>query len=136
MELFKKIESSGDLYPSFDYAYRYGIPQADKVLGGSEYQKEDTFDLEIDNENAKITIKEKYFQPQSYFDSLGTEQNHYRDQYLYYHLENKEGFLSYYATILMNEKNEIEIPIKNLKKYKAVRFHYRRYTEEILIDNL
>lgn len=36
MDLFQVIEESGDLYPYYDYAFGYGVPQASYFIGGSD----------------------------------------------------------------------------------------------------
>ncbi len=42
MELFKEIEKSADLYPYFDYAHGYGVPQAGYFINRQKYNEEIT----------------------------------------------------------------------------------------------
>ena len=60
MELFKRIESSGDLYPYFDYAHGYGIPQASFFLDSADNNRP-TFRVEQEDSLIKIVINEEDF---------------------------------------------------------------------------
>ncbi|MDY5969811.1 MAG: S8 family serine peptidase, partial [Bacteroidales bacterium] len=50
MQLKAEVERSGDLYPYFDYAFGYGVPQASYFLTGKEMPEGATFVLEDSGE--------------------------------------------------------------------------------------
>lgn len=50
MQLKENVEKSGDLYPYFDYAFGYGVPQASYFLTGKEKPEGATFALEDSGE--------------------------------------------------------------------------------------
>jgi serine protease AprX len=53
MEVFREMEKSGHLYPYFDYAHGYGVPQALYFTVGKPVISA-TFRFEVDEENFKI----------------------------------------------------------------------------------
>lgn len=54
MELFREIERSGDLYPYYDYAFGYGVPQAAHFTGGDTGEPVATFRFETTSDSVKI----------------------------------------------------------------------------------
>ena len=64
MDLFNSIEKSSHLYPYFDYAHGFGIPQAGKIISGNK-TAEPTFDFVIINNDIKIILREKYSYPET-----------------------------------------------------------------------
>ncbi len=53
MELFKALEKSGDLYPYFDYAHGYGIPQASYFVSNNVKEVTESFHFsDMDNDNS------------------------------------------------------------------------------------
>jgi serine protease AprX len=85
MQLLYEIEKSADLYPYFDYAHGYGIPQAQyfinselrterselmssfenksnlRITPNSEPQNKPTFDFITENNILKVIIKDEFF---------------------------------------------------------------------------
>ena len=87
MELKSEIEKSASLYPYFDYAYGYGIPQASYFTENQNVEVEPTF--EITSNETSIYIKPFVKE----LDFLA------KKQYLYYNIQNQDGTLDYYAQI-------------------------------------
>lgn len=101
-DLFEAIQRSADIYPYFDYAHGYGVPQADfftdTVIGinsnaglnvtdhGKYYLIEiDSNFKQVNNGNILSHNKERYFISEPGF--------------IYYHIENEKGYLDRYAVI-------------------------------------
>ncbi|HRH65746.1 MAG TPA: S8 family serine peptidase, partial [Bacteroidia bacterium] len=101
MELFGEIQKSGHLYPYFDYAHGYGIPQASYFIE-KEKNREPTFDFVIVNNEIKVILREKY----SY---SGDEQAWgYRvKRNLFYKREDRFGRMVSYSVILGEEKEAL-----------------------------
>ena len=60
MELFEMIEESSDLYPYYDYAHGYGVPQADYFL--ERVSTPDTsFFIDTTASEIRVFIREKHF---------------------------------------------------------------------------
>jgi len=72
MDLFQELEKSSDLYPYFDYAHGYGVPQASYFLEEKKEQVK-TFDVKRDGNILEVVIKDEYFK--SSFDSTDIELN-------------------------------------------------------------
>lgn len=66
MELFQRVEQAGDLFPYYDYAHGYGVPQADKAINAEGSPTDVTFDVEEDGDKINIVIRDEYFVP-AYF---------------------------------------------------------------------
>lgn len=112
MELFGKIESSASLYPYFDYAHGYGIPQADKLLENT-IPTTPTFEVVAradSNYHFKTTQKpnvEEY-------------------NYLYYHLADANGKLVFFKVYDVKEP-EFILDLMGYTK-GTIRLHYKGYT--------
>ena len=85
MQLKDEIEKSASLYPYFDYAYGYGIPQASYFTENQKPEIEKTFEITSNNTTIIITpFVEK-------LDFLR------KKHYLFYNIQNEDGTLEYYA---------------------------------------
>ncbi len=61
MELFEKIQASSDLYPYYDYAHGYGVPQASYFLKKEEATSDSTLYFVRENNVIKVLIDSAYF---------------------------------------------------------------------------
>jgi hypothetical protein len=64
MQLFREIEMSGHLFPYYDYAHGYGIPQAEHIVNQFPKPLKPTF-LVIENDSQYIVKIDTAFLPQS-----------------------------------------------------------------------
>ncbi len=128
MELKRDIERSADMYPYFDYAYGYGVPQASYFLYPKIAVIIPTFNI-IDTQEYII------IQPIT-FDC---------DNHLFYHIQNENGTLDRYVQLQIKNDNEIKadknasldistyqkevkIAKRELYKNKTLRIFYKGYT--------
>ena len=88
MELFRMIEQSGDLYPYFDYAFGYGVPQASWFVD-KPASAEPTFRLADDLDNIYIIMLQKM-----------------EDEYLFYNSQRADGSLDDYGQIFVSSADE------------------------------
>ena len=148
MELFRAIEQSGNLYPFFDYAHGYGTPQGDKALK-IQPPVSATFDVSEKNDYLVVTIKpdqlEIIYSTYSLRMNNGKGNREHPDDegynssthpplpqippYFYWHLEDKDGKLTEYEVVLVQEEEVFKIPLSYLAG-KKIRMHYKGYTEE------
>jgi hypothetical protein len=56
MEVFKELEKSGHLYPYYDYAHGYGVPQASYFISGKP-EVSSTFEFKVTDESLRIICK-------------------------------------------------------------------------------
>ena len=122
MQLFEKIEQSAHLFPYFDYAHGYGVPQASFfVQPGKKIEQEPTFDFVIKNDTLFIEVIEKFID----------KKNLRNTNYLYYHIENNDGYLEAYWLIDVFLKNAVNLNLNEWPEGKVIRAHFRGFTNEI-----
>jgi len=139
MELFKEIENSADLFPYFDYAHGYGVPQADYFFNKPVKQLEPTFDVEKNHKVLKVKIRQAFrdtsSKPINRLDALGSYliKKTSMEDYFYYHIENEQGVLDDYYVIDFLGKEELLIDLSGVKNKSKIRLHYKHYTLEYLL---
>jgi serine protease AprX len=124
IELKEIIEQSGNLYPYFDYAHGYGVPQASFILDpdielsptftikqqGNSWDFEVSSHLEFDEETAK---EEKY------------------DNYLYFAFVTDHGIVCEWGIIHV-KKGSFSLTLGNgCEGTQTLQLHYRGYTIDI-----
>ncbi|MCK5856337.1 MAG: S8 family serine peptidase [Bacteroidales bacterium] len=133
MDLFHLIEQSGHLYPYFDYAHGYGVPQASYVINKKRALYEATFTATIENNIIHIKI-------------LNNENNQVgSSQLLYFNIQNIDGALLNYRVIKVNSL-EFDIDLRygdedaNRNKinaylygYDKINIYFKGYTQQIKI---
>jgi subtilisin family serine protease len=120
MEIFNLIERSGHLFPYFDYAHGYGIPQA------SYFYKSQTVS---ENENPILVLQDPDEVSIKVTDLSKSDQK-YKD-YLYYHIQNDLGVLEYYAVLDVKENDVVTVPIEKLGQNKTLRIYYKGFIQEM-----
>jgi len=107
--LFEEIEKSGNLYPYFDYAHGYGIPQADYFVNK---KNEEPISVSIIEFNEAVVINSA--------DGGGM---------LYYHIQQPNGTLEKYGVAEISSQEAMQLSAKELKG-KLLRVHYKGSTTE------
>lgn len=121
MEIFNLIEKSGHLFPYFDYAHGYGIPQANWFFNDSAQKKEEENPIILNQSGDYIDVEVT--------DLSKTDENY--KNYLYYHIQNKEGVLSYYALLEVSENRVVSIPVNRLAEGSKLRVYYKGFIKEL-----
>lgn len=132
MKVFEEIQRSGHLYPYYDYAHGYGVPQASYFLDCSEHPDR-TFEFRrlVDMLEIKLVIKGLKSNVLSENEHL--ERFDMDDQYLYYHIFSpKTDKIRKYAVIRMEAADRYNIPVSDLKKGEIVRVFYRGFSDEYI----
>ena len=117
MQLKDEIEKSGDIYPYFDYALGYGVPQASYFVEGGKKTVEPTFEFEKDGNTLKI--KCQHFEE-------NTE--------VFYNLMREDGRLHSYEHV--NAEGDAVISISNIDMYSpfTVNVYYHGYVGSYKIE--
>lgn len=115
MELFSEIEKSASLYPYFDYAHGYGLPQALYFTDNKIKNADESFKINIDGGKLEIIINENYI------DTLSESKN-----YLYYKFHNDDGFIYEYFLVNVSE-NKISIDVDDIKETMLFTVFYKSY---------
>ncbi|MEL6842001.1 MAG: S8 family serine peptidase, partial [Bacteroidota bacterium] len=102
-ELFAKLETCGHLYPYYDYAHGYGVPQASKVLQSKSrgYQNTPSFDVRRDDDELTIVLR-----PQA-------EERKTKERIIYYHYEqpDRQRLSMYKYRVLRPDANGYKFPL-------------------------
>ncbi|MEA1873901.1 MAG: S8 family serine peptidase [Bacteroidota bacterium] len=118
MELKAKIESAGSLYPYFDYAHGYGIPDAGKLLDKKSVEK--TINIIDDDNEVVIRITDEVFKSLSVHDKSR----------LFYHIQDETGILTKYKVLEVQQQVPLSLSKENLKG-KTLMLHYRGYSKSV-----
>jgi len=112
-DLLQEIQKSGHLYPYFDYAHGYGIPQASYFTRPASDTGAVYFEILIESGNAKVSILQK---PEGLLD------------YLYVQCWNPDGKMSWYRVLSVDAE---KIDIGYFTKGQRLTLHYRNQTESV-----
>ncbi len=156
MDLFRKMEQASNLYPYFDYAHGYGVPLASNILNEKQEveslitlsKDEDSVYLNIDNSIFKINDQVVVNYHSQFFNRRTPKIMHVVDSYIsddsntklekpnyiYYHLEDKNGVLEEYSIIAPHSHQPLTIPIIR-NKGKILRVWYQGHFAEMFIDS-
>lgn len=116
MQLINAIEKSGNLYPYYDYAHGYGVPQA-KYFIGDKIKQPKTLDFTLQGDSLTVQVDTSFIDDNKH-------------NYLYYHIENTDGVLKKYAVIKTYQANVISFKINDFTKGQILRVHFKNYTSE------
>jgi subtilisin family serine protease len=121
MKLLKELCQSGDLYPYYDYAHGYGVPQFSYFLSQKKREHIKRLKYEIHDDYIKIRFK----------NLKGLKSYPY--SYLFYHIAGPDGVLSEYAVVEPEPGGEFDIHFENEYSGYKLRIHFAGNTTEIII---
>lgn len=137
MQLFREIEKSGSLYPYFDYAHGFGIPQAAYFMEKEQLSSEPTFHV-LHSGDSLIFVVNKSFNDVPVQETMrmkstgafqnGEENNH---QYFYYNLQSKSGVLDKYYVLDVMQPRVLSILKSDLPEDETINAHYAGYSISI-----
>lgn len=157
-ELYREMERSGSLYPYYDYVHGYGIPQAAHFTGNEKEapelfrieRGEDSIRVRIDRSELREVIEERAtdlelpddLSTEVLLDSAravtldrsGVQQplgELFGHPFLYYHIENAEGYLDEYTVIQVEQEVPLELEAGILEGEKKLRIHLLGVTKTI-----
>jgi len=118
MQMFQSIEESGDLFPYFDYAHGYGVPQARYFYEHNMTVPEATFEFLKEGDSLSVMINQKFI------DTLSEAK-----QYLFYNIQNSDGTLKEYSVISVYQETALTVAFADFKKGQKLNVHFRNYTK-------
>jgi serine protease AprX len=116
-ELFMEIEKSGHLYPYYDYAHGYGMPQAGYFFKEQSKDSIELIQFHLIDNILEVKISDRV--------DLGNEGN---ENLLFYHIENSKKILEKYAVIRVFQHNVLEFPVEEFKNNELLRVHFKGFT--------
>jgi len=138
MQLFKEIEKSGSLYPYFDYAHGYGVPQADYFLDAGPSTPEPTFNVVENGDSISVIILNKTFGGVALHNpGLGKSLSQpdpmpvSNPEYLYYNIMDAGGVLSSYYVVDVTQPNVLTVLKSDFQRGDVLNVHYAGYNISI-----
>lgn len=116
-ELFEEIQKSAHLYPYYDYAHGYGIPQASYFTHRKKTVNVVSFVFKETDQAVSVKILE----------NLESEIG--EKPYLYYHISDEKGFLKDYGLIEVYQQKALEIKKASYIKGDVLRVYYKSYVK-------
>ncbi len=138
MQLFSEIEKSGNLYPYFDYAHGFGIPQAGYFLSTEKITCDPTFTIVENGDSIRVIVNK--FVPESDTSPGNTELKaglkknediSAGKEYLYYNIMNKSGVLDRYFVLDVKQPEVFSILKSELQDGKTLNVHYKGFSSAI-----
>jgi len=123
MDVFNELQKSANLYPYFDYAHGYGVPQAPYFLSG---KKEQSATFTFKKSDGKVNI----LSDKAFIMKEGKE----TENYLFVHVADAKGVLLKYWLVDVYEEEAHSVTLKEFPKGTVVRASFQGYTAEIKID--
>ena len=135
MQLFKEIEKSGNLYPYFDYAHGFGIPQALHFLQKDTVSAVPTFNVIESGDSLNIVVN-KYLSdkniasqnPELKSDKGVDFESNNNPEYLYYNIMNKSGVLDSYYVLDVKQPVVLTILKSDFRDGETLNVHYAGYS--------
>ena len=124
MELFEKIEHAADLYPYFDYAHGYGVPQAALLLEEMNRNVKPTFEFVCDSDQliVKTYALERRF-------------NYPNSSYLYYQFLDENGEILKYKVMDVYTAEPLKLSVADLdEKIDAIKVFYNGFVNSTNIN--
>jgi len=123
MALFKEIEKSADLYPYFDYAHGYGVPQANYFTNKNQIKPpKETFSFITNDAILDVVIKTEASDTTGIFDEKDK-----KEKILFYNIQNQDGTLSKYYVISVHSDKPVSVDLKTIKKGQRINVSYKGY---------
>jgi len=119
MEMFRELEMSGELYPYFDYAHGYGVPQASFFVNAEAGPSKATFEMTTSGDDILVEIDKEQT------DLEGEDSG----SLLFYHIENSKGYLDKYYVVSVYQYNVLRFNAADYKKGSLLRIHYKGFTK-------
>lgn len=126
-QLFRELQNCGHLYPYFDFAHGYGIPQASALFTETPIESPVLFNL---------TAKEGalYVELSDTFKSLYTDEKRLRRLNIYAHVKNSEGRLVFYACYRNIFSSGRLLDLSGFEKGNEVMVHFEGYSATYTIQ--
>lgn len=133
MELFREIEKSGTLYPYYDYAHGFGIPQASYFVENKK-KAEPTFVIEENGDEFEVLIGDDYlpdaFKNIDSLDAIGEFEMpvDVEAPKLFYSIEAEDGSLEKYYVVAVRRKDVLEFKKYEFRPGKKINLSYKGYS--------
>jgi subtilisin family serine protease len=123
MTLFGELERSGELYPYFDYAHGFGVPQASYFFKKNNANQSPSFSfVELDG-YLHVMVEPDMVS------SINQSKN-----LLFYNFQDKTGVLSSYAVVDVYKEKALSIDLKKVSPGTTINVWFRDYNNSYYIN--
>jgi hypothetical protein len=133
MQLFQEIEKSGSLYPYFDYAHGYGVPQAAYFTDARSKTVVPTFELIETNDTLRIIAKSEL--SGSVLPELSPDAETFTPaptaqgiNYFYYNIMDAAGVIESYYVLNVTQPEVLTLIKSDYPGGKILNIHYAGYS--------
>ncbi len=138
MQLFREIEKSGSLYPYFDYAHGYGVPQAGYFVDAKPAATEPSFKVVESGDSISIIIEKQLVAAckvnpgfgKSFAEPAGSGPVA-NPEYLYYNIMDAGGVLRSYYVVAVTQPNALTLNKSDYQPGDTLNVHYAGYSISI-----
>ncbi len=135
MQLFREIEKSGSLYPYFDYAHGYGVPQAGYFVEAKPAATVPTFKVAESGDSLTIVIDKPLVAAgkvnpgfgKSFAEPAGPVPVA-NSEYLYYNIMDAGGVLRSYYVVAVTRPNALTLNKSDYQPGDTLNVHYAGYS--------
>lgn len=124
LQLKAEIEKSGDLYPYYDYAFGYGVPQAGYFIKEMKATPRNFVFVE-DDDAIKIHFTHK----------LPTDSTEIKTSEIFINYEGEDGILDGYYQLLISDQEDIRIAKNRLGNAKKINVSYKGFYDSYEVKN-
>ena len=119
MQLISAMESSGTLYPYYDYSHGFGVPRAGYFFENPGGRTSPTFDLVPRDGRLLVNLRADPLQGGGRKD---------RERYLYYHIKDQTGSIQQYFVVRMDQAEVLALDMRHFSEGQTVMLHFEGYT--------
>ena len=135
MQLFHEIEKSGSLYPYFDYAHGYGVPQAGYFVNAKPSTPEPSFKVVESGDSLTIVIEKPLAAANKVNPGFGKSFSEHAEpgpgtnpEYLYYNIMDAGGVLRSYYVVAVTQPNALTLNKSDYQPGDTLNVHYAGYS--------
>jgi len=134
MQLFHEIEKSGSLYPYFDYAHGFGIPQAGHFVNKGQAPVKPTFKIVESGDSITVIVNSEFAFGKTSPDNISEGNanapsiNH---EYLYYNIMNKAGVLDSYYVLDVMQPKVFSVLKSDYEQGETLNVHFAGYSYSV-----
>lgn len=134
MEMKTEIEHSGDLYPYYDYAHGYGVPQASYFTEKTPKEKQIApYSISIKENKVQVTyllpLDSVQIRQGKFYEDDKTD-THDSKYYLYFHIAKPDGTLARYGVVEVYSELPISFELNEIPKGFTLRIAYKNGFQE------
>lgn len=122
MDLFSALEKSSELYPYFDYAHGYGVPQAGYFTKAGDLEISDSFSFQQKGDSLIVISN------QIEADKLFSDNN-----LLFYNFQGSDGVLKEYAVINVYQDEALSFDLKSINPGTRINVWFRGRHKSFLV---